>query len=253
MGQYCEANFRALCMKKISICIPVFNKIAFTRNCLKDLSHLKDVEIIVVDNASSDETQKELQDNKDIVYYRCSKNMGFGAASNVAYNLSTSNNVLFLNNDIAVRSDKENWIDVLVEKIKDDVLVGPTMGQLDKDLNFIKEADAHLPGISYMSGWCLAGNKKTFNHLSINRKIPNSIDPKFESQIFDEDFFAYFEDTSLSLTARELDIGFEVVNLPLVHFKRQTSLQLNTNNLYNASRQIFLRKWQNRVKKLKLI
>ena len=238
-------------MKKISICIAVFNKFAFTKNCLKDLKQLKDVEIIIVDNGSSDETQEELIKDKEIIYFRSELNGGFAFGSNIAYNLSTSDNVLFLNNDIAVRSNKEYWIDGIVEKIKDNVLVGPTMGQLDKNLNFVKECDSILHGISYMSGWCLAANKKTFNSLNIERKKPHVLNPDFKYQIFSEEFFAYFEDTSLSLKARGLGINFEIVSLPVVHFKKQTSCQLNTNLLYSNSRKIFLNNWQNKIKKIK--
>lgn len=235
---------------KISICIPVFNKFSFTRQCIKDLSYLNNVEIIVVDNASTDETSKELIDNKNIVYYRLSKNYGFSVACNVAYNLSKSDNVLFLNNDIVVRSEKETWIESILEKCHLG-LVGPTMGQLDKNLNFIQEKDEYLKGISYMSGWCLGGSKKIFEKIHIERKSPNIIDSNFKWQIFSEEYFAYFEDTSLSLRAREKGVKFNVVKIPVVHFKHQTSKQLNTNLLYNKSREIFLKNWKDKIKKIK--
>ena len=50
-------------MQLISICIPVFNKYNFTKSCLNDLFRLPEnqVQIIVVDNASTDSTQIELQ------------------------------------------------------------------------------------------------------------------------------------------------------------------------------------------------
>ena len=46
---------------KISIVIPIFNKYQFTKACLNDLFKLpEDNEIIIVDNASTDESYAEL-------------------------------------------------------------------------------------------------------------------------------------------------------------------------------------------------
>jgi glycosyltransferase involved in cell wall biosynthesis len=47
--------------KVLSIVVVVFNKWNFTKSCLKDLVQLPaDHEIIVIDNASSDETNVEI-------------------------------------------------------------------------------------------------------------------------------------------------------------------------------------------------
>ena len=57
--------------KILSICIPVFNKFNFTKSCLKDLEKLpNDHEIIVVDNGSTDETQSNFSNSKEIIYIR---------------------------------------------------------------------------------------------------------------------------------------------------------------------------------------
>jgi len=231
---------------KLSICICVFNKKSFTINCIKDLLHLKDVEIIIVDNASSDGTKEELENRKDIIYYRSEKNLGFAGGSNIAYNLSTSDNIMFLNNDISVRSNKEDWVNIIIENCHRG-LVGPTMGQLDKNLNFIKESNSYLNGISYMSGWCLSSSRGNWEKLHIPRKTKNI----FKWQIFSEEYFAYFEDTSLSLKARQIKIPFIIIDVPVVHFKKQTSCQLNTGSLYSNSRNIFLKNWGTKIKKLK--
>jgi GT2 family glycosyltransferase len=227
--------------KVLSIVIPVYNKYNFTKSCLNDLLHLpSDHEIIIVDNGSSDETQKELDGNKEIVYHRNVENLGFAKACNIGYGLATAPNVLFLNNDIRVKSDKDNWTQALL-KLCPYAMVGPTMGQLDKDLNFVQEANRVLPGKSYMSGWCLAASKETWKKLEIPRKADDSMKAP---QVFSEEFgLAYFEDTDLSFRARKLGIAMEVVEVPVVHFGKQTSAQLNTRQLYTNARQIFIKKW----------
>ena len=220
--------------KILSICIPVFNKFEFTKSCLIDLEKLpKDHEIVIVDNGSTDKTQSYLANSKDIVYIRNETNEGFAKACNKAYTNSSAPNILFLNNDIRVKSNYDSWTKTLLDKCNTG-LVGPTMGQLDSNLNFVQEANQVLSGKSYMSGWCLASSKDIWKKLDIDGK----------NQIFSEEFgLAYFEDTDLSFRARKLNIAMQIVDIPVVHFGRQTSKQLNTHQLYTKARQIFLKKW----------
>ena len=230
--------------KILSIITLCYNKFNFTRACLNDLSKLpNDHEIIVFDNGSTDETQDQLKDSKEIIYCRNDDNIGFAAGNNRAYILSTAPNVLFLNNDIRSK-DSSCWTKILIEKCSN-AIVGPTMGQLDDNLNFIREANQVLPGKSYMSGWCIASSKDIWNKLDIPRKFPLLINNTNIPQIFSEEFGkAYFEDSDLSFRARELGIKFEVVDIPVVHFGKQTSKQLNTYQLYKTAREVFIKKWK---------
>jgi O-antigen biosynthesis protein len=231
--------------KILSIIIPVYNKFNFTRSALDDLSKLpNDHEIIIADNGSTDETQSQLKDSKEIIYLRSETNQGFAKANNYAYNYVTAPNVLFLNNDIRVKEKHSSWTQILIDKCSQG-LVGPTMGQLDNKLNFVQEANHILSGKSYMSGWCLASSTKILDSLSIPRsyKINNDLNSQ-DFQIFSEEFgIAYFEDTDLSFRARKLKIPFIVVDIPVVHFGKVTSKQLNTYQLYKNAREIFVKKW----------
>jgi O-antigen biosynthesis protein len=222
--------------KVLSVVIPVFNKYNFTRACLEDLAHLPDDhEIIVVDNGSTDETEKELEKNSRIIYLRNQENLGFAKGCNAGYSKASAPSVLFLNNDIRVKSNQSNWTAPLIQYC-DAALVGPTMGQLDNNLNFVKEANVELTGNSYVSGWCIASSKEIWEKLKISTSVG--------TQIFSEEFgLAYFEDTDLSFRARKLGIPFQVVDIPVVHFGKQSSSQLNTHKLYTQARQIFVRKW----------
>ncbi len=225
-------------MKQLSIVIPVFNKFNFTKSCLNDLSKLpNDHEIIVVDNASSDETESQLKDSSEIKYIRNSVNQGFAKACNKGYAESSSENVLFLNNDIRVKENHSNWTQELIKHCPE-FLVGPTMGQLAYNFSFVKEANQYLDGLSYMSGWCLASSKSMWKKLDISN-----------NEIFSEEFFCYFEDTDLSFRARELQIPFKVVDIPVVHFGKISSRQLNTQQLYTSAKEIFFKKWAPRLRK----
>ena len=235
---------------KLSIVIPVWNKSHFTKSCLKDLVQLPDDhEIIVIDNGSTDDTQQAIESMPRIHYHRNPENLGFAKACNIGYCLAIAPNVLFLNNDIRVRSDHTDWTAPLIEHCATH-LVGPTMGQLDAQLNFVQEANQELSGNSYMSGWCLASSKDIFEKLRLfhsrDTMLTATYDPIANApQIFDERYSpAYFEDTDLSFRARELGIPFKVVSVPVVHFGKQTSVQLNVHKLYTQSRQTFLQRWK---------
>jgi GT2 family glycosyltransferase len=232
--------------KILSIVIPVFNKYNFTKSCLKDLSQLpNDHEIIIVDNGSTDETKSQLKDSKEIVYKEMAGNFGFAKGCNYGYHYSNAPNVLFLNNDIRVKSDFSNWTKPLIDNCCDS-LCGPTMGLLNDKLEFVMEANRKLPTKrSYLSGWCIASSKEIWNKLETPRNMGNFIITDCHiPHIFSEEFgIAYFEDTDLSFRARELDIKMEVVSIPVVHFGRQTSSQLNTHQLYKSAREIFVNKW----------
>jgi GT2 family glycosyltransferase len=228
---------------RLTICIPVYNKYAFTKSCLTDLFRLpSDIEIIVTDNASADDTQTELSKitQSNFHYIRNETNGGFAKASNQAYSNATSNNVLFLNNDIRVKDNK--WIDMIIDAIEDDHLVGPTGGYVDakNDFKFCYETSDTNKPINYMSGWCLAGNKSTFDKLNIPRENNDT-----RPQIFSEEFFLFYEDSDLGLRATKQGIKFKIISdFPVVHFGHISSAQLNTAKWYNISRQIFLNKWK---------
>lgn len=233
----------------LSIVIPVFNKWNFTYACLKDLEALPRVthEIIIIDNASTDETKSSLlnlfcNEYEVVKYHRNSENLGFAKACNIGYDLAKHPNVLFLNNDIRVKGDKATWTQSLIEKCATG-LVGPTMGQLDSKLQFIKESNSVLNGNSYLSGWCIAGSKENWSKLEIPRTGLMAMNSNVP-QIFSEEFgLAYFEDTDLGFRARKLGVPMQVVDIPVVHFGKQTSSQLNTYALYKGAREIFVKKW----------
>jgi GT2 family glycosyltransferase/glycosyltransferase involved in cell wall biosynthesis len=121
----------------VSIIIPVFNKLAFTHQCLerlgRDLSG-PSFEVVIVDNASTDRTRDffvALCDDEagtgrssfgyPVVYVRNDTNLGFSRANNVGVARSTGRYVLFLNNDTLVTP---GWLDAMVGTIESDRRIG---------------------------------------------------------------------------------------------------------------------------------
>ena len=233
---------------KLSIVIPVFNKWNFTKSCLTDLVQLsEDHEIIVIDNASADDTRTKMQGLIDelflkyplgceIQYHRNEVNTFHSKACNQGYRLAQGENVLFLNNDIRVKANHTTWTKPIIDGCVNGI-VGPTMGQLDSNLNFVKEANQQLTGNSYLGGWCIAASKETWKQLDVDGT----------DQIWNEEFPFYFNDTDLSFRARLNRVPLTVVSLPdVTHFGKVSAAQINIHKLYTEGRTVFLKNWSKR-------
>lgn len=215
---------------QISIVLVVFNKWNFTKSCLDDLIRLSEHnELILIDNASSDETQEEIKKYPRVKYVRNEENFFHSKACNQGYLLASGDYVIFLNNDIRIKSNHEDWTNVFMN---DTSLVGPTMGQLDENLNFIREENFQLTGKNiYLSGWCIGANKKVWEKL------------KIDNQVWNEKFPFYFNDTDLSFRSRKKGIDLKVITLPVIHFGKVSAKQLNVHKLYTDARKVFIKYW----------
>ena len=231
---------------KLSIVIPVFNNFGFTKSCINDLLKLKEPhEIIIVDNGSTDQTKEhcnnlkldETNNHHRFVYLEMTKNTGFACACNEGYAYSSGEYILFLNNDIKVKSNHDNWTKDLMEKVGDG-MISPNGGIVDKNGNFITETDEVVSGNFYLSGWCLLGKKTTFDKLIIN---------DYAGPFSEEFGIAYFEDTDMGLRAAQLKIPMLVQSVPVHHFGKQTSAKVGLSQLYMHAKPIFTAKWKGKL------
>lgn len=117
---------------KVSIVIPLFNRFDYTLQALiaiaKNTPEEADYEVVLVDNASSDETPRALRKlSGDVVLHRNSENLGFAKASNQGALLARGEYVVFLNNDTEVRP---GWLQALVEELDSNPAAGIVGGRL---------------------------------------------------------------------------------------------------------------------------
>ncbi|GJL59367.1 MAG: hypothetical protein NPIRA03_22240 [Nitrospirales bacterium] len=109
----------AKCSFDCSIIIPVWNKVALTRQCLTRLAEVTDgcsYEVIVVDNASTDETSAFLSSlSGDIQVITNPANYGFAKACNQGAASAKGRFLVFLNNDTI---PKPGWLRALLNEVE---------------------------------------------------------------------------------------------------------------------------------------
>ncbi len=234
-------------MKKLAIIMPVWNNWHYTKRAIEMLSSLpNDHLLIIVDNGSYDDT-KNLVSTNNCHVIRLEKNFGFGKACNAGFSYAKKQGfeyAMFLNNDIKVQGEHNSWTLSLIEAASDGSIVGPTVGCLDINLNFVCESSKYpMNGYGYLSGWNITAQISTWDRLV----LPEDEGP------FSTEFFCYFEDTDLGFRAKELGIVSKVVHTPLKHFGKGTSKKIGTSLLYQEAKKIFINKWtsNNRINNIR--
>ena len=127
---------------RVAVVIPVFNQWALTKDCLCSLrEHTpeEDVQVIVVDNGSTDETPEQCGPLGAAVfgprfeYVRLEANINFGPACNLGASRSDADYLFFLNNDTILTP---GWLPPLVQALAADSnlgAVGPLLLYPDSD------------------------------------------------------------------------------------------------------------------------
>ena len=246
---------------KISILVLCYNKLEYTEKCLRSVfenTKYDNFEVIVVDNASVDDTPGYLETyGKLIKYVHSKKNLGFVGGNNLGAQFAEGDFLVFLNNDTEVQ---HNWLTHLYNtfvyypnagaagsmliypdgKLQEAGSVifqdmsgwnyGRKGDPLDSKFNFVREVD-------YCSGAALMVKKELFIKL-------NGFDERYSP--------AYCEDTDLCFGIRKL--GYKVYYNPLskvVHHEGATAgTDLNSGfkryQVINAEK--FKEKWAEELK-----
>lgn len=137
---------------KVSLVIPVFNKAIYTYNCLRTVAACDlDVpkEVIIVDNASQDETPHflaHLGDGFNVI--RNSDNKGFVEACRQGADEARGDFILFLNNDTQVMP---GWLENMLEQMDSVPSIGITGSKLVYPDGRLQEAGGII--FNDASGW----------------------------------------------------------------------------------------------------
>ena len=209
---------------KLSIITLTYNHLDFTKQYIESLyKYTSDFELIVVDNGSTDGTVEYLKsldkDNLKLVFNK--ENLGFSKGNNQGIEISESEYIGFLNNDILL---SPNWF-IECEKVfeRENAAfvsprqVNPHFENINSE-NYLKEYKNNSSN-SY---------EKSFDNCEFACVITKK-DILSKIGGFDEKFSpAFFEDNDLKI--RALDAGYDifVVNtVPFFHYGSVTSKKLD--------------------------
>jgi len=134
-------------LPKISVIVLTYNNLGLTQACLESLLKQTDypgLEIVIVDNASTDDTPQWLQSfgqkHPEVKIILNVNNLGFAAGNNVGLAAATGDYLVLLNNDTVVT---RGWALTLMRHLRSD----PSIGLIGPVTNNIGN-EAHI-GIAY--------------------------------------------------------------------------------------------------------
>jgi GT2 family glycosyltransferase/glycosyltransferase involved in cell wall biosynthesis len=241
---------------RVSIVIPVYDKIAYTSACLRSIAEHASAapfEVIVVDDGSTDRTPERLANVEGIRTIRNAENLGFVGSCNAGAAAARGELVLFLNNDTRVTA---GWLDALVrclDEAPEAGLVGAKLVYPDGRLqeaggivfsdgsgwNYGRFDDPEDPRYAfrreadYCSGAAIVLRTELFRRLG-------GFDARYAP--------AYYEDTDLAFAVRSA--GLKVYCEPaamVVHFEGVTSgtdIASGIKRYQTLNHEKFVEKWK---------
>jgi O-antigen biosynthesis protein len=242
----------------VSVVIPVYNKIDYTYRCLQSLAKQIDpqlaIEIMVVNDCSTDETEAILQHVEGLILVNNEVNSGFICSCNNGAALAKGKYIYFLNNDTEVRP---GTIEELVAVLESDETVGAVGSKLVYPNGQLQEA-----------GGVIWQNADGWNY----GRMQNPFDPQYnylrpvdycsaasllvrrwafeELGGFEKAFIpAYYEDTDLCFGLRNI-LDLKVVCQPkseIIHYEGISSGTSTTSGVKRyqvVNHAKFQEKWQ---------
>lgn len=193
----------------VSIIIVNWNGLQWLKLCLPSLKkqQYSPVEIILVDNASTDDSIEWTYKNYPLVkIHKNAKNLGFAEANNIGYREAKGEYVLFLNNDTTVCSD---FLVELVLKIESnpDIAGAQSKLLLMDDHARLDAVGAFLTPTGFLFHWGFGQldrkkydkteNLYTTKGASMMYRRDVLKEVEIQNCIFDPTYFAYFEESDL--------------------------------------------------------
>ncbi|QKE75387.1 glycosyltransferase [Arthrobacter citreus] len=241
---------------KTSIIILTYNQLEVSKKCFESLAKYTkedEVEIIVIDNGSTDGTREYLKSKPSFITIFNEINMGFAKGCNQGIEVATGENILFLNNDTIVT---ENWLEAMLKLLYSNEkigMVGPVSNyvsglqrinvdyQNDQEINeFSLRYCASVKGMSKQAlrlvGFCLLVRRELIEKLI-------GFDERFKLGSFEDD----------DICLRTILEGFEMhiaLDSFVHHYGHMTfngNSDINITQLYIENRMKYIEKWGNNL------
>lgn len=250
-------SFPKVARPVVSIVIPTFNQAHCTCLALEALLAARSeatFEVVIVDNASTDETRALLERLDNVTVRLNPTNLGFGDASTAGARLGRGEFICFLNNDTV---PAPGWLDALVHTARTHPRCGAVGAKLvhadgrlqeagsiiwrdGSALGYGRGGDPHDPAFNYVKevDFCSAAC------LLISKKLLLQIGA------FDEIYApAYYEDADLCMAIRKA--GWSVIYQPratVFHLEFGSSGAARAVELQLRNRTRFVAKWRKELR-----
>lgn len=215
----------------VSIIVPVWNQAKLTNRFFRQnarYANQKNIEYIVVDNGSTDNTDTVLRKWQKVFsairVISLPENIGFGAGNNVGAEVASGDTLIFTQNDVSIHGDYiGQTIHAMSARGNNNAIFGTTL---------ITDADSWntfgRTVIRYLQGWYLAMGRDVWDKI----------------RGFDERYFPCdYEDMDISYTAERIGIELCEINLPLTHMFGGTTRQLDRLTITKSNQLKFKEKW----------
>ena len=245
-------NLMEMFKPKISIIIPVYNQLNYTKECITSIKEFTNTsyEIIIINNASTDGTAEYLANHEDCVTISNQENLGYPKAINQGIRVAKGDDIILLNNDTIVT---KGWLERLL-KVKDSnnsvgivgVYSNSISGfQLDKSANYKTIKEMHnYAGICSKTreyAW-IEYPRVAFVCVLISRELINNIgglDERFSPGNFEDDDFCL----RAQMTGYKTVVATDV----FIHHHGSVSFKADGEDKYakriETNKQKFIDKW----------
>lgn len=214
-------------MTKVSIIIPTYNNEQTILKCIKSLLQIElpyEIEIIVIDDGSTDHTKEQIREVIDLEYIKVveQKNSGVSSARNRALDIITGEYVLMVDSDDWVESD---YIETMVSTIDnsnvDSVICGYYIDFFETQESVIVELDVPKEPLKEQVRY--VERRKNLN-LLWNKIYKKSIIEQYQIR-FNEDL-TRGEDLDFNIQYFKHVTQISSVSRPLYHYVRRNTASL---------------------------
>lgn len=165
---------------KISFVVPVFNKKKHIRDCLNSLisQDMDDIEIIVINDGSTDNTLEILEEYKDKIILKTKSNAGVSAARNDGILLASGKYTICVDADDYVEKDYGSCVYDIAEKFDADMVITDVFkiyGNKKVYLNDFEIKDSHIIDKDEYLKRLLASRHNKVLHNTWNKAIKTEI------------------------------------------------------------------------------
>jgi len=216
-------------MKKISVVILNYNGLKDTLECLDSLKPIKDknkfLEVVVVDNNSTDKSPNELSQINWIKFIQNKDNLGYAGGNNVGIKFALEKEadfILVLNNDTIVDL---NFIEPLTTSAEKGIASPKIYFAKGYEFHHARYQKKDLGKVIWFAGGKMDWDNVIGKHVGVDEVDMGQFDKEKDTDLatgaclmvksdvfkkiglFDERYFLYFEDADLCERARKADFS----------------------------------------------